>query len=598
MNSAAVAPLRRAIPLWLIVACAFAFHGPLLVMRLAEHSFDAHFHMSMASTYAEHWFDPWNDKSLGGFSETTYPPLTHQWIAMLSRVMGLAYGFMVVIGTGILLLPVGVYRFAKLWVNERAASYGAFCSISLGSLGLMAYHAGQIGTITATTLFLLAIPFAYEYVVTGNKKDMLMGLGLSCTAAGAHHATMIFGLVFFIPPMFWLMLKDWRTANPEGSIFQPLKRMILFVGLGTVGIVLVLLPYVLIMIKAPITETPIPHLSRSNFLLQPMWGMHFWVIPMGLVILALPYIFYKGCTEPRLRPLFFGFYFALIFGLGGTTPLPRWVLGRAFEILTFERFTYWALILAMPIVGLMGIYLIDRFKTTAAVLLVAGCVAQAAMAVSWNVYFNVLGPAVNAEPVIKFLNENGHDKYRYITLGFGNALSQIACYTNATSVDGEYNSGRSLPEVTSHGSAQLSSSKFYGSEGMASLSDMLKHANRYGLKYIFVHDPYYEPMLTFGGWRKIDTVDSGRTTIWDRPGVPEAQPIPSSLKPPRWQGIMWGTIPFGVSLLTIVMAYLRVREAAEEEEADITTGETAAAPEQPPLNAAGPAAAPVIPSTT
>jgi hypothetical protein len=598
MNSAAVAPLlRRAIPLWLIVACAFAFHGPLLVMRLAEHSFDAHFHMSMASTYAEHWFDPWNDKSLGGFSQTTYPPLTHQWIAMLSHVMGLAYGFMVVIGTGILLLPVGVYRFAKLWVSERAASYGAFCSIFLGSLGLMAYHAGQIGTITATTFFLLAIPFAYEYVVRGAKKDMLMGLGLSCTAAGAHHATMIFGLVFFIPAMFWLMLKDWRIANPEGSILQPLKRMTLFVGLGTAGIVLELLPYILIMIKAPITEKPIPHLSRANFLLSPMWGMHFWVIPMGFVILALPYIFYKGCTDPRLRPLFFGFYFALIFGLGGTTPLPRWVLGRAFQILTFERFTYWALILAMPFVGLLGVYLIDRFKAAAAVLLVAGCAVQAAMAVSWNVYFNVLGPAVNAEPVIKFLNENGHDKYRYITLGFGNAMSQIACYTDATSVDGEYNSGRSLPEVTSHGSAQLSSSKFYGSDGMLALSEMLKHANRYGLKYIFVRDPYYEPMLTFGGWRKIETVDSGLTTIWDRPGVPEAKPIPSPLKPPRWQGVMWGTLPFGISLLTIGMAYLRVRKLAEKE-ADITTGDTEVKPEQPPLDVTGPAAAPVIPSTT
>jgi hypothetical protein len=131
---------------------------------------------------------------------------------------------------------------------------------------------------------------------------------------------------------------------------------------------------------------------------------------------------------------------------------------------------------------------------------------------------------------------------------------------------------------------------------MLSLSDMLKHANRYGLRYIFVHDPYYEPMLTFGGWRKIETVDSGQTTIWDRPGVPEAKPIPSPLKPPRWQGIMWGIIPFGVSLITIAMAYLRARELAEKE-ADITTGEPTTLPEQPPLDATGPEVAPVLPST-
>jgi len=43
----------------------------------------------------------------------------------------------------------------------------------------------------------------------------------------------------------------------------------------------------------------------------------------------------------------------MIFGLGGTTPLPRWLLGRAYEILTFERFTFWATLLAMPLVGVL-----------------------------------------------------------------------------------------------------------------------------------------------------------------------------------------------------------------------------------------------------
>jgi hypothetical protein len=28
---------------------------------------------------------------------------------------------------------------------------------------------------------------------------------------------------------------------------------------------------------------------------------------------------------------------------------------------------------------------------------------------------------------------------------------------------------------------------------------MLRHASRYGLRYVFVMDTYYEPMLTFAG---------------------------------------------------------------------------------------------------
>ncbi len=77
MQTASTAPLSRAIPLWLIVLCALVFHGPLLMMQVPANSFDANFHMSMALHYARHWFDPWNEKAFAGFSQTTYPPLTH-----------------------------------------------------------------------------------------------------------------------------------------------------------------------------------------------------------------------------------------------------------------------------------------------------------------------------------------------------------------------------------------------------------------------------------------------------------------------------------------------------------------------------------------
>ncbi|HEY6766001.1 MAG TPA: hypothetical protein VI386_14650 [Candidatus Sulfotelmatobacter sp.] len=560
MSSPTSKTLARPIPLGLIVLCALAFHGPLLLMRLPAHTFDANFHMSMASHYAHHWFDPWNEKSLAGFSQTTYPPLTHQWIAIASHLVGLDYGFMLVLGAAILMLPVAVYRFSRLWVSERAASYGAFCSVFLGSLCLLSYQDGQIGTVSSTTLFLLALPYAYQYVLKGNRNDLILGLALSCTAAAAHHATLLFGMVFFVPPVLWLLVQDFRGANPGASLAVPLKRTILFVGSALAGILLVLLPYVLSFLKNPIKQTPIPHLSRANFLLEPHWGLHYWLVPFGAVVLALPYIFYKG-RERRLRPLLIGFYFALIFGLGGTTPLPRWVLGRAFEILTFERFTFWALLLAMPFVGLLAVQVIDRFKVRGAAALVVAVVASGALAVAWNIYFPLIGPALNVDPVIKFLNENGHDRYRYLTLGFSNALSKVACYTNASSVDGEYNSGRSLPEMTLYGSAQLSSAKFYGTEGMLSLSAMLKHAPRYGLRYIFVHDAYYEPLLTFSGWHQIESFNHGDITVWTTTGIPFATSIPSPLRPPQWQGIIWGTLPVGASIVTIFLALMRVRES-------------------------------------
>ena len=561
MENVASAPPYRAIPLWVIVLCALAFHGPLLMMQLPANSFDAHFHMSMAEHYAHHWFDPWNVKSLGGFTQTTYPPLLHQWIAIFSHVIGLSYGFMLVMGAMLLLLPVAVYRFGKLWVDERAASYGALASIFLGSLAILSYESGQIGTLAATTLFLMTIPTAYQYVLNGAKKDLIFGLGLCCTAAGAHHATLLFGIPFFILPTVWLVVQDYRENNPGASLVTPIRRVILFGVLASVGILVELLPYFLAVLKDPIDQRPIPHLSRANFLLMPKWGLHYWVVPVGLVILALPYILYKGVKEKRLRPLFAGFYGALLFGLGGTTPVAKFFLRRAFEILTLERFTFWAVLLAMPFVGLLAAYLVDRFRKKAVAVLVAAVVAHGAFAVAWNIYFPLIGEPVNVDEVIKFLNEPGHDRYRYLTLGFGNALSKIACYTDAPSIDGEYNSGRTLPEMTKHGAGQLSSSKFYGSEGMLALSEILRHSARYGVRYIFVADPYYEPLLTFGGWHQIDTYNYGKISVWVNPSVPYAQPIPSPLRPPSWQGIMWGIVPVGISLFTIAIALMRAKKA-------------------------------------
>jgi len=535
-------------------------------MKLPASSFDANFHMSMAEHYAHHWFDPWNKKALAGFSETTYPPLTHQWIAIFSHVIGLDYAFMLVQGTAILLLPVAVFYFAKLWTTERAASYAAMASIFLGSLCSLVYQDGQIGTTASTTLFLLGMPYLYLYITQGQKQDLALGVSIACTAAAAHHATLVFGIVFFIPPTLWIAVGDYRDTHLHSGLGAPIRRLLTFAVLSIVGIVLVLLPYGLIMLKSPIEQTPIPHFSRANFLLQPIWGLHYWLVPFGFVILALPYIFYKG-AERRLRPLLLGFYFALIFGLGGTTPLPRVLLGRAFEILTFERFTLWATILALPFVGMLAVKLIDRYETKAVAWISVIVVSCGSLSVAWNVYFPLLGPPLDVAPVIRFLNSGDHAKFRYLTLGFGSALSKVMCYSDAPSVDGEYNSGRSLPEMTKYGSAQLSSAKFYGAQGMLSLMAMLKHARHYGLRYIFVHDAYYEPMLTFAGWRQIANFNHGEITVWTTTGIPPAHDIPSPLRPPRWQGIIWGTLPIGISLLTIVLFVLRVRKRKSEPQA-------------------------------
>jgi hypothetical protein len=210
--------------------------------------------------------------------------------------------------------------------------------------------------------------------------------------------------------------------------------------------------------------------------------------------------------------------------------------------------------MAMPFVGVLAVELLDRFRAKAAVGLALASVATIGAALYW-LNANPFRPtaATNVDPVIAFLNRDGHDAYRYITLGFGSELAKVSTYTNASSVDGDYNSARLLPEMTHYGSAQLTNAKFYGSAGMASLRAMLEHADRYGVKYIFVHDSYYEPLLTFVGWRKIETFGNGEITAWAKEDVPPAHKIASDAVPAPWQGLLWGIFPIGVSFLAIFL---------------------------------------------
>src|SRR5580658_6331939 len=189
---------QRPIPVAAIILLALAIHGPLLVMELpATTSYDANLHIFFASHYAHHWFNPWNEKWFAGFSQTTYPPLTHQWIALISNVFGLKMAYMLVQLIAVLLLPVGVYRFARIWVDDRAASYAALGTVFLGSLSFLVYQAGQLATVASAALYLNALPYFYEWMTEASARSLIKGIAVSLTAAAAHHVTLIFGLVLF-----------------------------------------------------------------------------------------------------------------------------------------------------------------------------------------------------------------------------------------------------------------------------------------------------------------------------------------------------------------------------------------------------------------
>ncbi|MGH9497945.1 MAG: 6-pyruvoyl-tetrahydropterin synthase-related protein [Terriglobales bacterium] len=537
-------------------------HSPLLLMKLPLKSYDTNFHIFFASHYVRHWFDPWNSKWYAGFSQTTYPPLPQQWLALISRFTGLDMAYMVVQFVAILLLALGVYRFAHLWVDRRAASLAALASVLLGSECFLVYCAGQLSTTFAAPLYLNALPYLYEWIRHGDGRSFLKGATLSVAAAAAHHATLLFGSVLFALPVLALAFLD-RKDGEKASAPALWSRTIAAVVLVGIAIAVVLLPFWIALINYPVTQVPIPHPSRANYILSPQWGLNYFVVPYGALILALPFIVWRGSSTRRLRPLLLGFWLTFLLGLGGTTPVAKLLLGRAFEVLTMERFSYWATLLALPFVGLLAEELIDRFRFKAVAGLTLAAALSCALAVAWATYRPADAEDFNVNSVAAWLNRDGHDRYRYITLGFGNKISRLAVLTDASSVDGEWNSGRMLPELTEHGAGALTSSKYFGKNGIDALSAMLRHADHYGLKWIFMRDPYYEPLLVFAGWRKVDDLEDKTITVWSKEGTPPATPVNAPQIPPPWQGLMWGTLPIGSSMLAILLVLVPDKKRAE-----------------------------------
>lgn len=550
-----VALSKRPIPLTFILLVAAVVHVPLLLAKLPLHSYDASLHIFFASHYVHHWFDPWNVKWYAGFSQTTYPPLPQQWIAVLSNIFGLEMAYMAVQFAAILLLAIGVYRFSRLWVDERSASLAALASVFLGAESFLVYSAGQLATTSAAPIYLNALPYLFEWVRFGRWRAFLKGTVLFMAAAAAHHATLLFGSMFFALPVLALALLE-RDHGERLTTPTFVTRTIAIVLTVGIAVAVVLLPFWIALIHNPVTQVSIAHASRANYILSPWLGLNYFIIPYGALIFALPFIVIRGSAVVRLRPLLFGFWVAFLIGLGGTTPVGRLLLGRAYEVLTMERFSYWAMLLALPFVGLLASTLIDRFRMRAVIGLSLAAIFTCGFATAWIIYRPADADNFNVDSAAAWLDRDGHDKYRYVTLGFGDRIAQLSTLSDAPSVDGTWNSGRTLPELTAHGGAALTMAKFFGKPGLDSLRAMLDHADKYGLKWVLVRDPYYDPLLAFVGYRKVDQLDNKAITIWGRDGTPPAAPMNMALIPPHWQGLMWGTLPFGSSLLALLLLFI------------------------------------------
>ena len=558
------------------ILIGLAYHGTTMFFTLEE-TYDAMVHVFFAEHYAHNWFESWNYKWYTGFSVMSYTPLVHQSIALLSFIVNLKFGLFVVTMLGVILFISAVYRFSfMLTSNKTIAGYAAiFATVSSSFIETLHFF-GQLPSIIGVSFLLLAMPQIYFWLRTGKYRYLFSSLSLIGIVVVSHHVTIIFGTVFFVFPLIGMVVMD--ISREEVNTFNEIKftlflasflkifNRILIVCVSIISIVIVaILPYWINSKKNPITQVPIPHGSRDNFFEITSSGLIFFLIPWGILLCILPYLFFRYFSK---RYLFFGISLSmlLILGTGSTTPIPKLILGEnAFDILTLDRFTFWACIMALPMFGEFMYRLTEKdlksyieeqfgfvlYRLSLAIISVL-TVFMIVFTTSLR-YFRPTQPQkIEIQPIVNFLNQDEHNRWRYLTLGFGDQMAWLGAKTNALSIDGNYHSARRIPELTTRAIERLENSKYKGVEGIGSLQQFLTIPEKYNLKYIFSNDRFYDPILYFCGWQRLMRLNNG-IMVWEKLNI---KPLSFNLpreEVPLWQKTMWGIAPLGLLLLAFII---------------------------------------------
>jgi len=563
----------------LLVALSLVFitHGIVIYFTLPQ-TYDAFVHIFFADHYKRFWFEPWEYRWYTGFVTTSYPPLVHQAIAIIGKLFPLKIAFCIYAIFVFNVLVIGVYRFSKLFFNKSVAGVASIVAVLLSSLIETLHVYGQMPTLTGIAFLLNALPFLYNYIVLKKTTYLLMALSFLSVVICSHHVTAIFGMVFFIAPTIFMALVDtlpkeslntsnffylcWKIIK---QAFVKHKQLIVFIVLVIFLAIGLIYPYWHWSKSDPINQVSIPHGSRDNFLKNTSSGLIFFVIPLYLIFALFPAIFFAITKYKRFWGWTISFLICIVLGSGGTTPFPKLLLGsNAFNILTLDRFGFWASIIAIPFIanfifsflnGTVKDFWIKKIKASGHFTL-ASMSAFAYLLFTLFIFhlasFRPLQPKeIDIKPIVNFLNRDEHLRWRFLTLGFGDQMAWLSANSLAASVDGNYHSARRLPELTTRPIERLENAKFNGQEGLASLNDFLTKAEKYNLKYVFSNDRYYDPLLFYTGWSRTIRLENG-IMVWEKSNISTIKPITPKYLNNNLK-LLWGVLPMASLAFAILL---------------------------------------------
>jgi hypothetical protein len=530
---------------------ALGFHAPLVAAGLYRQGADVATHIFLADHYRRAWFALWEPRWFGGFSVSSYPPLVHQLLALLSIPFGYDAAFAILLLATLIAFPVAVWRFATIFVPPKAARAAAVAAVFLPGLALAEYAYGQLPTAVSLTITLLLVAECVRFVERGGRLALGLIAGLGATAFAAHHATPL----LFMPPALLAALSTVLLGVDRATRRLRLERAFLAGATCLVAGAVVIAPFWL-WASSSLHQASIPHNTRSNFLgdfgAQSLfvWG-EYGILP-ALAIFG----FWRRIDRRTIAVAFLGGFLGIV-GLGGTTPIPALLFGAQWQWLTYDRFALWGAVALLPLAGVA----LNRLLSDRAVL--SRALGMAALLVlfaysSANVAM-ALGPPAggrDVRPVAQYMNA-GRARWRYQTFGLGSDATALGYLTPAATIDGSYYSARRLPELTASGIGNLDAALWWDPSGRV-LRRVLARADFYSIRWAFVGEPRYDAYLAAAGFAP-RAVLPGRIEVWENPGAPPVPAPALEFGVPDLAGVLWGSLPLTFVILTLAFAVASYR---------------------------------------
>jgi hypothetical protein len=427
------------------------------------------------------------------------------------------------------------YRYALVWLSQRAAMYVALLGVSSGSLAIVTHYFGQYPNVLSIALTLHGLA-ALDKGVKNRPKALWESGAWIAAALFSSLFGAVFGIAAFALPLLlnWLQTKNFtKSMLCSLGIYALILLLWSVVGLSPLGWFL----HHDLQLQAPIFHSSWVNVVTWKpfhyYLFHGLYGALWFVIPcLGFWVWRWPFLW-----------IFVPVWLILgLFSTGGTTPLPRWLLGDTlFYNLVYDRFAFWNSLLILPAVA---IWLDDavRIRMQRWLKFMFVGLYIAVFIYNGTAVYRDLPELPPTQETAYLLSQGPYRHYRYLTLGLTRAtFGKLSLETMASTLDGNFHFARALPELNDSGVANLSTARYYGPSGMWAVRNVLQAAPRYHLRYILVADPFYEPWLQEQGWVPEGTrTDLG--TLWQRTDI---LPLNGSSEPvyPWHLSIIWGLFP-------------------------------------------------------